>query len=162
MQARHFLSAAVVLAIALCSSSPAAPPGTRSINGHGIWAQDTGDVYENHQPYLESTMINAWVDECGQPRGTIVWMDVYNGLFGAQGDEHGQGVSGYTWQVEVDTYIMFADNEVYVEGEIVHSNVPSDIGGRNGFFVRDNGDTPNDPPDEIGGTPLIRGNFRIR
>jgi hypothetical protein len=126
-----------------------------SLNGHGTWVLDTGDVYANHQPYIESTTIHAWLDADGTAHGTIIWMDTFNGPY----DAHGQSYSGYTWQVQIDTYIINDDGSVYVEGDIVHSNVEADIGGRNGFTIYDGG---SGELDLINYRPVIAGNFTIQ
>lgn len=81
-------------------------------------------------------------------------MDTYNGL----NDSHGQSISGYTWQVDIDTYLILSENEVYVEGTIFHSNVKQDIGSRTGFYVYDGGPGGTD---YIQGTPVLKGNFDI-
>jgi hypothetical protein len=99
MHAKKLLALAITLVIASVIQAETAAPPDRiySISGHGMWALDTGDVYENHQPYIESTMINAWLDSDNSAHGTIVWMDTYNG----PADDHG-GLLG--WQVDVDTF----------------------------------------------------------
>jgi len=133
MHANRILALAATLVFASACHADAAPREIiHSISGHGTWALDTGDDYQNHQPYIESTAINATLDADGSVDGTIVWMDTYNGLF----ENHGESFSGYTWQVDIDTFIMLSEHEVYVEGTIFHSNVESDIGVRSGFYIR--------------------------
>jgi hypothetical protein len=181
MSLRFLLSVATTVALLGSSATlDAAPPNAVvSVNGHGLWARDTGDVYANHQPYLESAMVNAWLGADGQAQGTIVWMTLFNGLFGAQGGDHGEGISGYAWQVEVDTVIVRSPGEVFVEGVITHSDLEGDVGFRNGFFIYDAGggkgagvgadaicptihfdhEDSEFVPDY---SPVVAGNFRIR
>ena len=69
-----------------------------AVRGHGTWLLNTGDDYANHQPYIESTSIDARINNDGTVEGTIVWMHVYNGPT----ESHGRGFSGCTWKLEVD------------------------------------------------------------
>ena len=162
----------------LQASQAATPSAVVSINGHGLWVRNTGDHYENQQPYLESTMIDAWLDADGQAHGTIVWMDVLNGIF----DQHGPGYSGYTWKIDVDTIVFNPDLEdpalgvVFVAGVVTQSNVKADIGQRTGFYVAKFGAGEGDHILPAGGEinwyffqfftdyamPILNGNFSIR
>src|SRR5262245_51080693 len=103
------------------------PAAVHRVVGQAVWIQDTGpDSFPNHEPYLTSTAINAWLDGDGVARGTIVWPGTSNG----PNDQDGPGFSGYPWQIGVDTFVMLADNAVYLGGVIVHSQVPPDEGTR--------------------------------
>lgn len=157
-----FLAALACFGFAKCAD--AKEPGiVASVNGHGVWALDTGDVYDNHQPYIESTVVDAWLNADGSAGGTIVWMDTYNG----PADGHGESYSGYTWQIDVDRFEIVSENEVYVEGTIFHSNVESDIGYRAGFAIYDGGSKGTDGvwynsiPEFGYYVPVLKGNFRI-
>src|SRR5262245_49457300 len=122
MSGRIFVILGAALLLVVVPRTTAAAPPLVELRGHGIWALDQGDVYDNHQQYLESTAINAWLDEDGTAHGTIVWMDVLNGPY----EGAGPSFSGYTWQIDVDTLLVLADDLVYLEGFVTHSNYSGD------------------------------------
>lgn len=49
MYAKTLFTMAGALILAAIAQA-ATPDSFSSINGHGTWVLDTGDVYENHQP----------------------------------------------------------------------------------------------------------------
>jgi hypothetical protein len=154
------LTALVLLGLA---GQAAADKPVASVRGHGIWEKRKG---VDHQPVIESININASVDDEGQVSGRILWTSIYNGMNGDQGP----GVSGWTWRIDVDTYVVVSPDEAYVEGTITRSNWADDpeVGLRIGFYVFDGGAGRDDglenqiPMSPEFASPILSGNFTVR
>jgi hypothetical protein len=105
---------------------------------------------------LYTVSSNAWVDETGV-HGVATWCNQIHPWDGYP--------RGWQWVIDVDTLIMLSDNEVYLEGVIVHDNkFPEWMEGvRVGIGpVTDNGQGASDPADQILGVPIQGGNFIVR
>jgi hypothetical protein len=152
MKWERFAILSALVLVGLARSARADAP-VASVRGHAISQRVK---LTDHQPFLDSISTHAWVDVDGEVGGHIVWTSVYNG----GGGDQGQGVSGWTWFIEVDTFLILSPNEVYVEGVIAKSNFPEDpfAGERAGVFIYDGG---SESPDTFNGEPIVNGNFRV-
>ena len=150
------------LPVALIVLSVAAAARADEVRGQGSLKWSTNPPFSDH------FAINAWRDADGIVRGMAAWTAVYHGFPG----DGGQGTSGYPWYMAIDTLVMVSDHEVYIEGVVVYSpQVPEDEGLVVSFFIRDNGNSADDPADELSlfydptgefALPIHSGNFVVR
>ena len=116
----------------------------QSIRGHGEVPND------GESPSQIS--VNAWLDDDGVAHGAMIWVGAV-----VVGSNPKAGPAD-PFLIEV-LDIVFDGNTAYVFGVVVHSVFPFDIGTAIEFAFTDNSGTGE--PDEIGGAPIVAGNFTI-
>jgi len=126
------------------------------VQGGGSWFLTAGLPGSGQN--VQSLSINASIDPQGEVRGVISWTWATNPLPG----NGGKLANGYPWVMAVDTMLVLSGSEAYLEDPVTRSGqAPSDVGTRVEWFVKDTGNDPDSPPDEINGTPIEGGNFTV-
>ncbi len=128
-----------VLLLGVCPAVASA----QSVQGHGKF---------NNAGYSldDEISVNACLDKWGNAHGYVVWTgDVPKGDRGGPSDP---------WIIEV-TGLFFDGNTVYVQGVIVHSVFPQDIGQVVGLSFTDNSGTGQ--PDQVNGNFIEAGNIIV-
>jgi hypothetical protein len=139
----------VLVAVGGPAAAPVwAGPPIHQVRGHGIWDLNPP------RGLLNQISINAWEDETGA-HGVWTWVTNFDDFNNPDGH-------GWIWVIDVRLLIV-VDNVAYVEGPILFDNTfPEFEGAWVGMSVIDNGNGPNDPPDLLGGFPLLGGNFIVK
>jgi hypothetical protein len=147
-----FATLACLLSASMAQAEEASGYGhpLHQVRGQGIvqLSPPNGEIY--------TVFINAWEDDTGV-HGVATWcnqMPFWDGY-----------PRGWQWVIELDTLTMLSDNEVRVEGVIVHDNkFPEWTEGDRVSIgpVTDNGQGASDPADQIFGVPIQGGNFIVQ
>lgn len=128
----------VCLALAVLATSAHAAEPVETVMGGGTYKTTAGQL-DNHQPVIDSVTINATLYDDFSAEGNIVWMGTYNGR-----QDPGKGTSGWTWQIEVDSWWLNEDGSVTVWGTVRHSQLKHEIGAFTAVNFYDGGGNNSD------------------
>jgi hypothetical protein len=104
--------------------------------------------------------VNAWLDESNVAHGLVTYQGDVSWPLPAEGRPQFPGGPSIPWLIAVTAIDFYDGTTAYVQGVVVNSPWPGDVGNPVGFLFTDNSGTGD--PDLLSGVPIEAGDYTVQ